>query len=157
MKIALALAALLVLAAPSVSHAAQPLVGQASVIDGDTLEIHGKRIRLHGIDSPESSQTCIRAGQAWRCGAAAANALDEWIARRVVACQTLDIDRYGRSIARCSVAGADIGAWMVANGWAMAYRQYSKDYVPAEMAARLSGRNIWSGQMQAPWDYRRSK
>lgn len=158
MKTALVLAALFAVAASAPASAAgQAHVGQASVIDGDTLEIHGQRIRLHGVDAPESSQPCTRDGQSWRCGASAANALDGWIANRPVSCQTLDTDRYGRSIARCSVAGKDMGAWLVGNGWAMAYRQYSKDYVPAELAARLSGRNIWSGQVQAPWDYRRSK
>ena len=35
------------------------LAGVATVIDGDTLEIHGTRIRLHGIDAPESAQLCI--------------------------------------------------------------------------------------------------
>lgn len=155
MKFAPAIAIFLVMALTAPIAQAQALLGQASVIDGDTIEIHGKRIRLHGVDAPESSQPCVRAGQAWRCGAAAANALDQWIARRTVSCQALDTDRYGRTIARCSVAGQDMGAWLVGSGWALAYRQYSKDYIPAETAARLSGRNIWSGQVQAPWDYRR--
>ena len=53
-------AILMALILVSSTGAARPadLIGQASVIDGDTLEIHGTRIRLWGIDAPESSQLC---------------------------------------------------------------------------------------------------
>jgi len=46
--------ALCLLATPVLADVA----GVASVIDGDTIEIHGQRIRLHGIDAPESRQLC---------------------------------------------------------------------------------------------------
>ena len=66
---------------------ANDLVGQANIIDGDTLEIHGTRIRLWGIDAPESSQLCRGAdSNLYRCGANAANDLDTFIARRPVSC-----------------------------------------------------------------------
>ena len=77
--------------------AAEPLVGNASVIDGDTIEIHGQRIRLHGIDAPESRQECSRPdGTSWRCGQQAALALSDRIARSVVHCDARRRDRYGR-------------------------------------------------------------
>ena len=64
---------------------ANDLVGQASVVDGDTLEIHGTRIRLWGIDAPESGQLCRDAdSDLYQCGAKAANDLDTFIARRPV-------------------------------------------------------------------------
>src|SRR5260221_1092125 len=93
---------------------ADGLIGQASVIDGDTLEIHGTRIRLWGIDAPESNQLC--GGQdslQYRCGAKAANDLDAFIARRPVGCIPISLDRYGRTVALCSTAGVDLGEWLV--------------------------------------------
>jgi endonuclease YncB( thermonuclease family) len=103
------------------------LAGQASVIDGDTLEIHGSRIRLWGIDAPESSQLCRGEDSLqYRCGSKAANDLDAFIARRPVSCLPVSIDRYGRTVATCSVGGADLGDWLVRNGLALDWPQYSK-------------------------------
>ncbi len=75
------------------------------MIDGDTLEIHGQRVRLHGIDAPESRQLCRLDGKPWQCGKDAANALAEKIARRPVTGEDLGRDQYKRIIARCTVAG----------------------------------------------------
>ena len=124
--------------------------------DGDSLEIRGTRIRLHGIDAPESRQLCTRpSGQTWRCGQRAALALSDQIGRRGVTCEARDTDRYGRTIAVCLQDGIDLNAWMVAEGWAVAYRQYSRDYVSDETEARSAGRNIWTGTFVMPWDWRR--
>ncbi len=86
---AIALVAAL-LATPALADVA----GTASVIDGDTIEVRGQRIRLHGIDAPESRQLCRLDGKPWQCGKDAANALAEKIARRPVTCEDLDRDRY---------------------------------------------------------------
>ncbi len=88
-----------------VTPALADVAGVASVIDGDTIEVHGQRIRLHGIDAPESRQLCPLDGKPWQCGKDAANALAEKIARRPVTCEDLGCDRYDRIIARCAVAG----------------------------------------------------
>lgn len=84
------------------------VVGQASVIDGDTLEIHGQRIRLYGIDSPENSQLCLRNEKPWRCGQEAALALSDHIGRAPIACRQTDTDRYGRIVAVCTRGGEDL-------------------------------------------------
>jgi len=147
------------LAAPiGVFAASDHIVGVATVIDGDTIEIHSQRIRLHGIDAPESAQECHRGdGSAWRCGRQAALALHDLIGRRPVTCARQDTDRYRRIVAKCSVGDTDINAWLVTNGWAVAYRRYSSDYVGAETMARAGTRGIWSGEFAMPWDWRRDK
>jgi hypothetical protein len=87
---------------------ADDLTGQASIIDGDTLEIHGTRIRLWGVDATESSQLCRGDDSLqYRCGAQAANDLDGFIASRPVICLPISLDRYGRTVATCSVDGAE--------------------------------------------------
>ncbi|WP_404378621.1 thermonuclease family protein [Caenispirillum salinarum] len=133
------------------------LVGRASVIDGDTLEVRGQRIRLHGIDAPESAQTCLDGQTVRRCGQHAANQLHETVDRRLVRCEGDETDRYGRLIAVCYVGSSDINAWMVRSGLALAYRKYSRDYVGEERIARRERRGLWAMAFDAPWDWRRGE
>ena len=138
------------------SALADDFVGQASVVDGDTLEIHGIRIRLWGIDAPESSQLCRGEDSLqYRCGAQAANDLDAFIARRPVNCSPLSLDQYGRTVATCSVGGTDLGEWLVRKGLALDWPQYSKGrYGSAQRAAERTGVGIWKGSYVEPWLYR---
>jgi|HigsolmetaAR205D_1030408.scaffolds.fasta_scaffold03169_4 Micrococcal nuclease (thermonuclease) homologs len=133
---------------------AHDISGRASVVDGDTLEIHGQRIRLWGVDAPESSQVCEHAGRRWRCGAQVANALADWIGQRTVSCVTLNRDRYGRAVARCQVGGEDIAGWLVERGYAWAYVRYSRHYVAAEARARLRKAGVHGWNVEVPWEYR---
>src|ERR1700674_3921046 len=145
-RTAIAVLAALMLA-PASAAAADNLAGQASVIDGDTLEIHGTRIRLWGIDAPESSQLCRGDDSLqYRCGAKAANDLDAFIARRPVSCLPISLDRYGRTVATCSVGDVDLGDWLVRNGLALDWPQYSKrKYDEAQREAEQAGRGMWAG------------
>ncbi len=145
--------ALCLLATPALAD----IAGVASVIDGDTIEVHGQRIRLHGIDAPESRQICRLDGKPWQCGKDAANALADKITRRPVTCEDLGRDRYKRIIGRCTVAGEDMGAWIVSHGLALAYRRYSLDYVDEEAEAQAARRGIWAGEFVKPWEWRRGK
>lgn len=124
------------------------------MIDGDTIEVQGRRIRFSGIDAPESRQECTSASQLYACGERATAALKNLIDGRAVECRQSGVDPYGRALADCSVSGQDIEAWMVAQGWAMAYRRYSTAYVAEEDQARAARRGIWSGEFEAPWDWR---
>jgi len=128
------------------------------VIDGDTLELDGARVRLHGIDAPEARQTCTRDGVEWLCGQEASKALREYLREEpVLTCERVDTDRYGRIVAKCFTNdGIDIGKWMVSNGWALAYRRYSTQYVSAETEAKGKGYGLWSGTFIQPWEWRRN-
>ena len=131
--------------------------GPARVIDGDTLDVGGVRIRLHGIDALESKQSCQAGGKRWSCGREATRALRGRISGRSVSCQERDRDRYGRVVAVCSASGTDLNAWMVAEGWAFAYRRYSNAYVAQESGARTARRGLWRGDVIPPWDWRKGK
>ena len=140
-----------------IARAAGAVTGSARVIDGDTLDVGGVRIRLHGIDAPESGQSCRAGGNRWSCGRDAARALAGRIGGRSIACQERDRDRYGRVVAVCSASGMDLNAWMVAEGWAFAYRRYSNAYVGEESAARAARRGVWRGEIVPPWEWRKGK
>lgn len=133
--------------------------GRASVIDGDTLEIQGKRIRLFGIDAPESSQQCVLGNDpAFPVGRRSALALDAFINDRPVRCEVVDIDRYQRQVAQCFVGGTDINATQVARGWAYAFRRYSEAYTGEEFSAAGMQQGLWAcDSLVRPWDYRASK
>ena len=153
-----AAALLSVLLAGTDATAEDQIVGVASVIDGDTIEIHSVRIRLHGIDAPESRQLCLAAdGKQWRCGHKASLALADKISRAPVACHRTDVDRYGRTVAVCFKGAEDINAWLVTEGWAVAYRRYSNDYVPNEEQAKAATKGIWSSRFVMPWDWRQAQ
>lgn len=139
------------------SATAGDILGRASVIDGDTLEIHGTRIRMQGIDAPESSQTCEKNEKLYRCGQQAALFLDNLISSRPVRCEEETKDRYGRTVGRCFIGNTDLNREMVENGWAIAYRQYSTLYVSSEERAKAAKKGIWGGTFQIPSEYRRTK
>ena len=131
------------------------IAGQADVIDGDTLVVAGKRIRLSGIDAPESDQTCrTSGGRSYRCGASATRALRKRIAGRRIECEERSRDRWGRFVAVCRTGGEDLNAWMVTQGHAVAYRRYSTAYVEHERRAKAARRGLWQGDFVTPRRWR---
>jgi endonuclease YncB( thermonuclease family) len=138
---------------------AAPLVsGDARVIDGDTIDVSGTRIRLEGIDAPETAQTCSRnpAGS-WPCGREAQKALARMIEGRQVACTAEGYDRYGRMLGVCSVGSEDVNAAMVRNGYAWAFVKYSTRYTSEEAAARDAKAGIWQSESQPAWEFREKR
>jgi endonuclease YncB( thermonuclease family) len=135
-----------------------PVVGQAWIVDGDSLRIAGRSIRLYGIDAPEWDQTCVDpGGQAWRCGRAASRALRERIGGQTVSCRPRALDRYGRTIAGCTLAdGSDLNAWMVREGWALA-SGFAGTYAAEQAQAKAAKRGIWDGTFMSPATWRHQK
>ena len=145
------------MALPVTAAVAGNITGVPTVIDGDTIDIHVQRIRLHGIDAPESKQICISGGEKYRCGQRAALALSDRIGRGSVTCEAKDTDRYGRVVAVCFKGQEDLNGWLVSEGLAVAYRRYSQDYVGYEAQAKSMSVGLWAGEFVMPWDWRRGK
>lgn len=152
--VAIGLAGLVVVAATLLPALAEDLVGRATVIDGDTIDIAGARVRLNGIDAPEKAQLCETGQGTWACGTNATRVLTSATQGTDVTCRGDRRDRYGRLLAVCYAKGVDLNAQMVRDGWALAYRRYSLDYVSEEAEARAAGRGMWRGQFIEPWEWR---
>ena len=131
------------------------------VIDGDSLKRDKKRYRLHGIDAPELKQLCWIDDQPWSCGEAAGDYLRTIQGREGLFCVKVDEDRYRRDIVKCSVQTKDgikdVGSIMVEEGYALAYRQYSKEYIEEEKRAKDKKKGIWKSRFIYPWEWRREK
>jgi endonuclease YncB( thermonuclease family) len=126
--------------ATSTNARSDQIIGVASVVDGDTIEIHGKRIRLSGFDSPERGKRCGDTNVYQK----AALYLSDQIGTKTVTCTTTGEDRYNRAIATCSVNNTDLGDIMVAAGWARDWPKYSRgQYADEERAARSGPRGMW--------------
>jgi endonuclease YncB( thermonuclease family) len=125
------------------------LEGAARVVDGDTVELGKRRLRLAGLDAPELAQTCERGGQVYRCGEAARDALRD-LARAGLICRTASRDKYGRDLAICEAGGQDVGAVLVSRGLALAFGRYERE----EREARLRSAGIWAGRFERPSAWR---
>jgi endonuclease YncB( thermonuclease family) len=138
----------------SLAHAAD-LTGVPRIVDGDTLAIGSEKIRLQGIDAPETDQVCLNGnGIRWTCGIDARDQLAAHVAGREIRCSSNGIDAYRRTLGTCYLGDEDLNGWLVQEGWALAYVKYSKAYVQAEEDARIHQRGIWKGAFIAPWDWR---
>ncbi len=149
-----------------------PVTGVATAIDGDTIEVAGRRVRMQGIDAPESAQRCTdEAGETWGCGEAATAALRAMIGSGPVTCE-IDPrdpqDRYGRTLGWCLVAGNALSVRMVREGFAVAYQQYldysdhtprrwKSEIIAAGDEARTARRGLWRGPFQMPREWRAAK
>lgn len=129
------------------------LTGKVRATDGDSLRMGDKRIRLFGIDAPESAQTCTLGDEPWACGRASRKALERLVKGETVTCQVQDMDR-GRYVASCFAGGTDVSWHMVRRGWAVAYTRYSLRYTPAEVEARRQGLALWRSSFERPHDWR---
>jgi endonuclease YncB( thermonuclease family) len=134
---------------------AAEITGVPRIVDGDTVEIGQVKVRLSGIDAPETDQICLDAkGEKWACGIAARDELIRHSNGQAWECTTTGTDQYGRSLAGCFIEGEDVSKWMVRSGWALSFVRYSHAYDADEVAARGNRAGLWSGSFIAPWDWR---
>lgn len=134
------------------------ITGTIQVIDGDTFDVGGTRVRLFGIDAPEGDQTCTDArGDELRCGSFVTTQVRDAYRGKQAVCKQVDKDRYGRSVARCVVGNVDVGQSLVASGLAFAFAEYSRNYIAVEKAAIRAGRGIHAYTMVRPSAFRAQK
>ena len=149
-------ASVIILLSLSLNVIASEISGIPNITDGDTIKILNKRIRFHGIDTPEKKQICIKNSREYRCGQEATNALIKKINRKLVTCKVQDkLDRYKRYIGVCFLGDIDLNKWMVRNGYAVAYRRYSKDYIEDENYAKKNKIGLWSSNFIHPEKWRK--
>ena len=141
------------------------ITGKARVTDGDTIKINNQKIRLFGIDAPETKQFCkevylsfliFNFKRDYKCGEKSTNALKKKIKNKKIKCLIQDKkDRYRRNIGICYLKKQDINSWLVKNGYAIAYRRYSKKYIMDEQHAKDNKLGIWQGTFMKPEKWRR--
>ena len=141
------------------------IIGKAKVTDGDTIKINDQKIRLFGIDAPETKQFCkevylsfliFNFKRDYKCGEKSTNALKKKIKDKIIRCLIQDKkDRYRRNIGICYLKKQDINSWLVKNGYAIAYRRYSKKYINDEKYAENNKLGIWQGTFMEPEKWRR--
>ena len=141
------------------------IIGKANVTDGDTIKINDQKIRLFGIDAPETKQFCkevylsfliFNFKRDYKCGEKSTSALKKKIKNKKIRCLVQDKkDRYRRNIGICYLKKQDINSWLVKNGYAIAYRRYSKKYIIDEQYAEDNKLGIWQGTFMEPAKWRR--
>ena len=125
------------------------------VIDGDTIKIGNEKIRFSGIDAPELNQDCFKNGKKILCGVLAKKALLKKIGNKVPKCIIEGKDIYKRILAECFVNGDSLSKFLVRNGYAFAYRKYSKKFIEDEEFARKNKLGLWSMRFEYPWKFRK--
>lgn len=142
-------------AKPAVADGVADLTGHARVVDGDTIDVAGVRVRLEGIDAPETGQRCPGRSQGtWPAGRKATSALKSMINGQVVSCRSLGYGKYGRMLGACRTGSVDLNAEMVRRGHAWAFVKYSRAYVDEERVAQARGAGIWQSKCRPAWAYR---
>ena len=130
---------------------------QTIIIDGDTIRIGEERIRFSGIDAPEINQTCISEGVEVFCGQISKSLLVDKTSLEQVKCISEGKDQYNRTLAECFVNGESLSRYLVRQGYAFAYRKYSKKFIKDEDYAKEKKMGMWNMKFLFPWDYRRKK
>ena len=128
---------------------------EIKIIYGYTIHLHSKKIRFSGIDSPELKQSCKKDDRIVYCGIEAKKLLINIIGNNKVNCINEGEDQYKRTLAECFVNDLSLSSYLVRNGYAFAYRKYSKKFIKDEDYAKANNLGMWSMNFEFPWDYRK--
>lgn len=130
----------------------------AGVLDGDSLVITrdntGKEVRLYGIDAPEYDQDY---------GRQARDYLRRLVLNEQVRVEPVDIDSYGRTVARVHAPGGCVNEQLIARGCAWLYTRYCAPedrhaWQPLEENARQQRLGLWAqDEPIPPWEFRHAK
>lgn len=148
-----------ILAVILISLSARTIAGfDVKVVDGDSLEIKGKRIRLLGIDAPEYFQECYDVhNQKYACGQNAKKYLEYLIEDgqtrgEKLKCKMEGTDRYKRELSVCYIGKKNLNLQMIKAGYALSYKD--DRYLAAEKRAHHKKKGIWQGKFMRPEIYR---
>jgi endonuclease YncB( thermonuclease family) len=130
--------------------------GNVTITDGDTIRIGEEHIRFSGIDTPELKQMCTYQGIGFQCGEFSKTLLIQKIANQEVTCIREGKDQYGRTLAECFVGEESLSSYLVREGYAFAYRQYSKQFIQDEEFAQSRQNGMWAMEFEFPWDFRKN-
>ncbi|TCH99960.1 thermonuclease family protein [Roseococcus sp. SYP-B2431] len=129
---------------------------QIRIVDGDTLRLGDRTLRLYGVEAPERGQFCTNEqGALYDCGTAAAAELARLVGERGVECRVQGRDRFGRALGVCRAGGVELNTALVTSGWALADGGSLPALVPVEAAARSAQRGLWAGGFEPPAHWRR--
>lgn len=131
---------------------AGPAQGAARLVDGDSLFVGEREVRLFGIDAPEGRQTCTRRGESWPCGEEARRQLARLVDGQTVSCRPVEVDQHGRLLGLCTAGATELNRGMVRSGLALAYGRFESE----EREAKAARRGLWSGEFERPRDWRRN-
>ena len=128
---------------------------EIKIIDGDTIHLNNEKIRFTGIDSPELKQTCNKNSEIIYCGIKAKQLLIDKIGKNNITCIREGKDQYKRTLAECFVNDLSLSRFLVREGYAFAYRKYSKKFINDEDFAKKNNIGMWSMKFEYPWDWRK--
>ena len=128
---------------------------EIKIIDGDTIHLNNEKIRFIGIDTPELKQTCKKNSEIIYCGIEARQLLINKIGKDKVICVREGKDQYKRTLAECFVNDLSLSKFLVREGYAFAYRKYSKKFISDENFAKKNNIGMWSMNFEYPWDWRK--
>ena len=128
---------------------------EIKIIDGDTIHLNREKIRFTGIDTPELKQTCNKDNEIVYCGIQARQLLIDIIGKNKVHCIKEGKDQYKRILAECFVNEVSLSKFLVREGYAFAYRKYSKKFINDENFAKNNNKGMWSMKFEYPWDWRK--